>query len=833
MATQIGRFELLSEIAKSERGAIYKANDSTNGQTVALKTLRLEMPAEQAQALVERVEAESQTINGLNSPNLAQLYGAGELDNVLCAAMEYIQGNSISTMLARKEGFSIWDLLDISRQVCLGLDHAHAHGNMHHSFEPAKVMVQWDGTVKILGFGISKMGLLDPPPSGKVPSILYYASPEQLGGEALDARSNLYSWGAILYEMVTDQKAFAGENSDAVRRKILEGNPTPPSELNQKIHPAVSDLIMKALSKNRDERFQNGQLLVTELEKCKQASMQAARKGAVPPQGLIAPNKVTPTPKAGVPAAAPVAPGKAPASPVRKTAVPPQAAPRPRDEDSPLDDTGSIPAAPPTPAAPKPPLKRAAAAAAGNSATSPSTRSRTPQLDPSVQFKGAAAKPAGPSHADQAALSAAPAETEAPRKFAVDPMMAEGSTAGSKPASFSDLEEMPPLKEVNVAPPALPAAPPETAESPLRLAARKGESAKPKVPPRVAAKQAIKEIKSVPPRLMMYSIAAAIALVLVIAVGLAFRIHSQNADDEGTPAATSPVPAAAPRQSSPAQEAQSVPAPVEAAPQVEAAPVVEVAPVVTPRPKRKAARVPARPAIVPGQLAIDSTPQGAQVQVDGRGDPSWVTPLSVTSLAPGRHTVTIGKNGYVSETRAVEVGSGSKAVVLLHLAAAAGTISVRSEPAGASVFVDGRDSGHVTPAQISVEKGNHVVLVRKQGYLDETTTANLQPGQSYHFSPALRPLGNADDIKTVGKFKKIFRGGDTAGMGSVSIKTQPKGAQIAVNRRMLDKASPVQFMIGPGNYIIDISASGYKPIHRIINVDKGGKVSLDEAMQPE
>jgi serine/threonine protein kinase len=831
MATQIGRFELLSEIAKSERGAIYKANDSTNGQTVALKTLRLEMPAEQAQALVERVEAESQTINGLNSPNLAQLYGAGELDNVLCAAMEYIQGNSISTMLARKEGFSIWDLLDISRQVCLGLDHAHAHGIMHHSFEPAKVMVQWDGTVKILGFGISQMGLLDPPPSGKVPAILYYASPEQLSGEALDARSNLYSWGAILYEMVTDQKAFAGENSDIVRQQILQGDPIPPAELNQKIHPAVNDLIMKALSKNRDERFQNGQLLVTELEKCKQASMQAAKKGAVPPQGLIAPNKVTPTSKPGVPAATPASPGKALASPARKAAIPNQSVPHTRDEDSPLDDTGSIPAAQPTPAAAKPPLKRAAAAAAGNSPTGPSARSRAPQLDPSAQFKGAAAKTAAQSHADQATLSAAPAETDAPRKFAVDPMMAEGA-AGSKPASFSDLEEMPPLKEVHVAPPAPPAAPPETAESALRLAARKGEAAKPKVQPRVAAKQAIKEIKSVPPRLMMYSIAAAVALVMVIAVGLVFRIHSQNADDEGTPAAASSVPAA-PSQSSPPQAAQSATAPVEAAPQIEAAPVVEVAPVITPRPKRKAARVPARPAIVPGQLAIDSTPQGAQVQVDGRGDPSWVTPLSVTSLAPGRHTVTIGKNGYVSETRAVEVGSGSKAVVLLHLAAAAGTISVRSEPAGASVFVDGRDSGRVTPAQISVEKGNHVVLVRKQGYLDETTTANLQPGQSYHFSPALRPLGNADDIKTVGKFKKIFRGGDTAGMGSVSIKTQPKGAQIAVNRRMLDKASPVQFMIGPGNYIIDISASGYKPIHRIINVDKGGKVSLDEAMQPE
>ena len=824
MATQIGRFELLSEIAKSERGAIYKANDSTNGQTVALKTLRLEMSAEQAQALVERVEAEAETINGLNSPNIAQLYGAGELDNVLCAAMEYIQGNSISTMLTRKEGFSIWDLLDISRQVCLGLDHAHSHGVMHHSFEPAKAMVQWDGTVKILGFGISQMGLLDPPASGKVPSILYYAAPEQLGGEALDARSNLYSWGAILYEMVTDQKAFAGESSEIVRQQILAGNPVPPAELNRKIHPAVSDLIMKALSKNRDERFQNGQLLVTELEKCKQASMQAAKKGTVPPQGLIAPNKVTPTPKTSAPPATAVSPGKVAATPVKKSAVSTQSASQSTSQPSPVPEAESASAAKQVPASPKPPLKSAAAAAAaGNTTTGPSARSRAPQLDPSVQFKGASPK------LPVQGQAAAPAETEAPRKFAVDPMMSEGA-AGSKPASFSDLEEMPPLKEVHVAPAAPPAAPLEAAELPLRLGSRKTEAVKAKVQPRVVAKQAINEIKSVPPRLMMYSIAAAVGLVLVIAVGLAFRIHSQNADDEGTPVAASSVPVAS--QSSRQPAAQVTP-PAEAAPQVEATPVVEVAPVVTPRSKRKIARTPARPAIVPGQLSIDSNPQGGQVQVDGRGDPSWVTPLSVTGLAPGRHTVTVAKNGYAAETRAVDVGSGSKAVVLVHLAAAAGTISLRSEPAGASVFVDGRDMGRVTPTQISVEKGSHLVLVRKQGYLDETTTANLQPGQSYHFSPTLRPLGNADDIKTVGKFKKIFGGGDASGMGTVSIKTQPKGAQIAVNRRMLDKASPTQFMVGPGNYILDITAFGYKPIHRIINVEKGSKVVLDETMQRE
>src|SRR5690349_15298124 len=116
--------------------------------------------------------------------------------------------------------------------------------------------------------------------------------------------------------------------------------------------------------------------------------MQAAKKVTIPQLVLIAPSKITTTSKPVGPTATPASPGKALASPARKAAIPNQSVPHTRDEDSPLDDTGSIPAAQPTPAAAKPPLKRAAAAAAGNSPTGPSARSRAPQLDPSAQFKG-------------------------------------------------------------------------------------------------------------------------------------------------------------------------------------------------------------------------------------------------------------------------------------------------------------------------------------------------------------------------------------------------------------------------------------------------------------
>src|SRR5262249_46726689 len=163
-------------------------------------------------------------------------------------------------------------------------------------------------------------------------------------------------------------------------------------------------------------------------------------------------------------------------------------------------------------------------------------------------------------------------------------------------------------------------------------------------------------------------------------------------------------------------------------------------------------------------------------EIDGRTDPNWITPYTLAGLSPGQHRVTISKSGFASDTRSVDVISASKATLVVRLTSLNATMNVTSDPPGASIYVDGKDTGKVTPAVITIEKGTHTVLVRKPGYLDETTSAVGQPGQAFHFASPLRPLGNVDDIKTVGKFKKLFGGGE-AGMGKVSIKTSPKGAQ--------------------------------------------------------
>ncbi len=194
--------------------------------------------------------------------------------------------------------------------------------------------------------------------------------------------------------------------------------------------------------------------------------------------------------------------------------------------------------------------------------------------------------------------------------------------------------------------------------------------------------------------------------------------------------------------------------------------------------------------MIPGDALIDSSPQGAAFQVDGKGDPSWVTPFNVTGLSPGKHIISAGKSGYVSEIRSVDVTGGGKASLLLHLSAMNALMVVNSTPVGAEVILDGKPTKRVTPAQFAVEKGSHTVLLRKQGYLDETITADLGPAQNFQYAPALRALGNTEDMRTVGRLAKLFgRGGEsTADTGSVIIRTQPKGAQVAINQRLLDKA---------------------------------------------
>jgi serine/threonine protein kinase len=868
MSNKLGHFEILSELAKSPTGSVYKANDPENGQTIALKAIQLSAFGEAAHSLEEALVAEAESTKVFSSSNITSVFGAGEIEGQFCVAMEYVQGNSIATMLARNEGFSIWDLLDIGRQLCNGLDHAASHNIMHYSLEPAKIMCGWDGTVKILGYGVSSAGNFVQYITEGLPESMHYMSPEQIMGQPMDGRSNLFTLGAMFYEMVTERKAFDRDDAENLRQSILSSTPVAPVHVNPKIHPVLSDLIMKLLAKDPAERYQTGRAVLDDLEKCKESRPLAGKPAA--PKGTTAPAKANAAAQSKFIAGAKAAPAKPSAPAASKSAAPqkPPTAPKPAPP-KPVQKKIEAPASPETfargeenPASTfSAPKAAAAAAGVGSAKVQPASalqadqsisENEIPEIDLSDQFITASVKATITSaEPPSASMSSAVADelaeepqvetfepsADAPR-IAVDPMMAEGGASASTGTSFSEISELPPLKEIYIAPPPPPPVfEPEEPKKPTSTAFKgdlKRADDKPKVQTREVAEKALKEISSVPPKLYGYAIGAAVVVILAIGIGVTYYVHSQNSDEDN----------GAPRQSAPEQaptmsaKQESKPAPVaQTSQQTAEAEPAPVEPVETTKAKTTHKRAPApppKPVIIPGSLAIDSTPQGAQVQLDGKSDPSWVTPLTLNNMMPGQHSITVIKPGYSTDTRPVDVTAANRATIVVHLAQLVATLVVKSDPVGANIYVDGRDSGAKTPGQVSVDKGQHTILVRKAGYLDETMSTQFVLGQTFNFSPTLRPLGNIDSMHTVGKMSKLFGGkGAQAGQATVSIRTQPKGAQVAINQHLMEKNSPMDVALDPGNYVIDITMTGYAPVHKVVTAQQGEKLVVDEVLQPQ
>lgn len=678
----------------------------------------------------------------------------------------------------------------------------------------------------------------------------------------------MYSLAAIFYEMVTERKAFDSDDITSLRQSITESVPVPPIQLNGKVHPLLSELIVKALAKDPAQRYQTGRQLLDDLEKCKESKGLAAKKPEAG-KGTMAPEKARAAAQskfiasAGAKPAAPVAPK--PAAPVapkpvtRPAAAATSGLARPSGAVSPSLQAGAANFGLAVPKTSGLAMSKAAAAAAGIGSSTTQHSSAVPESAPEIDLSEHSSAmgvtpetefTSAPSAHMSSAVEEPPLEVETldsesvpdGPKIAIDPMMAGGGPTGSTGTSFSEIDELPPLKEVYVAPP-----PPPPVFEPVKQEAPKATmfsgkikvEEKPKVQPREVAEKAIKEIKGVPPKLMGYALAAAGIVILLIAIGVTIYIHTLSSDDDSGTSRRATVPEVSTQQqpSQPAPKQEAAPQPVPVAEQPADQPQTEEAAPERTTSKSRSVKKKAAPApmIIPGQLAVDSTPQGAQVQVDGQSYPNWVTPFAWTNLSPGQHTITVSKPGYSTDTRTVSIASGNRTNTIVHLSQLMATLVVKSDPPGANVYVDGRDTGAKTPAQVSVDKGQHIILVRMMGYIDETASMQFFLGQTFNFSPTLRALGSVDNMRTVGgKMSKLFGGkGAQAGQATLSIRTQPKGAQIAINQHLLEKMSPADVAVDPGNYVIDITATGYAPIHKVITADKGAKLVIDEVMQPQ
>ena len=236
-------------------------------------------------------------------------------------------------------------------------------------------------------------------------------------------------------------------------------------------------------------------------------------------------------------------------------------------------------------------------------------------------------------------------------------------------------------------------------------------------------------------------------------------------------------------------------------------------------PKKKEA-----PAPVSVDVAIASNPAGAKVQIDGKGDPNWTTPFN-TKVAPGQHTVTFTKSGYVGDTRTVTVAAGKAARVDGKLAEASLSAAVNTDPAGASIEVDGKAIGKVTPAVLTLDKGDHTLIFRKEGFQDFTKKVTAKEGEALAVNATLKAV-QKDSGGSI--FKKIFGGGDKV---QLQVSTDPKGAEIYVDGNYLNKKTPSKISLAPGDYEMQLKLDGYTTVTRKITVQKDTPLTINETLK--
>jgi serine/threonine protein kinase len=265
---KIGRYEIQAELGRGAMGIVYRALDPNIGRTVALKTMRLDVHGTDEEEILRRFKHEAKLAGVINHPNVVTIYDAGEDQSIFYIAMEYVEGVTLQTLLHQQRVIPAQLMLEISRQILPALDFAHKRGVIHRDIKPANIMLTAQGGAKIMDFGIAKAdgGMTS---AGQVLGTPAYMSPEQVRGKTLDGRSDLFSFGVCLYEMVTGNKPFAGQNVTTIIYKIMNEQPVPPRDMDLNIHHGLSGIIIKALAKDPNERFQTGKELVKQLESYK------------------------------------------------------------------------------------------------------------------------------------------------------------------------------------------------------------------------------------------------------------------------------------------------------------------------------------------------------------------------------------------------------------------------------------------------------------------------------------------------------------------------------------------------------------------------------------
>src|SRR5256712_1665462 len=266
--SKAGRYEIVGELGRGAMGIVYKAADPVIGRTVAVKTIKLNEAGTglSRPELLARFQTEARAAGLLTHPNIVVVFDAGEEDGLYYITMELVEGKSLQAMMDAGQAFPLPRTLRIMEQTCSALQFAHERSVVHRDIKPANLMLTGDDTVKITDFGTAKIlqfGTVQQ--AAHVMGTPSYMSPEEVKGRAVDGRSDIFSLGVMLYEMVTNEKPFPGQNITTVIYKIVNEDPVPPRQINPTIHPGISAVVMRALEKEPDQRYQNCREMLEDL----------------------------------------------------------------------------------------------------------------------------------------------------------------------------------------------------------------------------------------------------------------------------------------------------------------------------------------------------------------------------------------------------------------------------------------------------------------------------------------------------------------------------------------------------------------------------------------
>jgi eukaryotic-like serine/threonine-protein kinase len=265
---RIGRYKIVSELGRGAMGVVYKAKDPVLDRTVALKTIIMGEDASGRSEYQARFFLEAKAAGKLNHPQIITIHDYGEEGDLAWMAMELLDGTELRKRM--QEGpVPLAEAIEIAQQVADGLGYAHEHGVVHRDIKPSNIMLMPRGKVKIMDFGIARMRASDLKTStGVVLGTPRYMSPEQVAGEPVDHRSDIFSLGTVLYEMVTRTSLFAGNDTPQILHNVQNFQPIAPSRVNPEVPAMLDFVVARALKKEPDVRYQDAYELAADLRAC-------------------------------------------------------------------------------------------------------------------------------------------------------------------------------------------------------------------------------------------------------------------------------------------------------------------------------------------------------------------------------------------------------------------------------------------------------------------------------------------------------------------------------------------------------------------------------------